>query len=107
MEIEKKKHEAISIIDRLRKKLIFLSLNIHSNPELGFSEVKTSGWLTDLLKENGFEVKLGVDALETAFIAELPSGPDIKPCIAFLAENDVPPLNFYWCGGLQNFFVKV
>ena len=44
-------------VDEQRQTLIELSLNIHDNPELGFTEEKASGWLTSYLAENGFQIE--------------------------------------------------
>ena len=37
-----------------------LSLKIHSNPELGFHEVRAAAWLTHYLEENGFFIEQGI-----------------------------------------------
>jgi amidohydrolase len=78
-----------------RHELIELSLKIHANPELGFKEEKASGWLTDYLKKNGFQVEKGVGGLPTAFKAVY--GND-KPVIALLAEYDALPGIGHACG---------
>ncbi len=98
MEIQKKKNEIISAIDEMKKELITLSHNIHSNPELGFSEFKACKWLTDFLNENGFDVKVGIASMETSFIAQFPKKAKDKPCIAFLAEYDALPGIGHGCG---------
>ncbi|OGL38287.1 MAG: hypothetical protein A2042_09010 [Candidatus Schekmanbacteria bacterium GWA2_38_11] len=98
MEIQKKKTEIISAVNRLKKDLITLSHNIHKNPELGFNEFKASKWLTDFLKKNGFDVKTGVGYLKTAFVAQFPKGPKKRPSIAFVAEYDALPDIGHGCG---------
>ena len=97
-EIQKKKNDIISTVERLKKDLITLSHNIHKNPELGFNEFKASKWLTDFLKKNGFDVKLGVGSLKTAFVAQFPKGPKRKPSVALVAEYDALPDIGHGCG---------
>src|SRR3989338_1447879 len=87
METQKIKNEIIAAVDAIKKELIILSHNIHSNPELGFNEYKACKWLTDFLKENGFDIKISVASMETAFVAQFPREAKNKPCIAFSAEE--------------------
>jgi hypothetical protein len=46
VDIEQLKASVTGEVDARRQQLKELSLKIHSNPELGFSEVKASAWLT-------------------------------------------------------------
>src|SRR3989338_4634579 len=98
METQKIKNEIIAAVDAIKKELIILSHNIHSNPELGFNEYKACKWLTDFLKENGFDIKISVASMETAFVAQFPSEAKNKPCIAFFAEYDALPGIGHGCG---------
>ena len=82
-------------VDEQRQTLIELSLNIHDNPELGFTEEKASGWLTSYLAENGFQIEKGIGGLLTAFKAAYGSS---KPAIALLAEYDALPEIGHACG---------
>lgn len=82
-------------VDEQRQTLIELSLNIHDNPELGFTEEKASGWLTSYLAENGFQIEKGIGGLPTAFKAAYGSS---KPAIALLAEYDALPEIGHACG---------
>ena len=95
MDIEKLKASAIDEIDARRHQLSELSLKIHSNPELGFQEVKAVAWLTQYLKENGFSVEQGICGLPTAFRASYGQG---KPAIAVLSEYDALPNLGHACG---------
>jgi amidohydrolase len=95
MDVEKLKASIMSEVDTHRHQLNELSLNIHSNPELGFQEIKAVAWLTQYLEENGFAIKKGVCELETAFIAIYGEG---KPAIAILAEYDALPKLGHACG---------
>ena len=85
----------IDEVDARRHQLSELSLKIHSNPELGFKEVKAAGWLTQYLEENGFFVERGIYELPTAFRASYGQG---KPAIAILAEYDALPGIGHACG---------
>jgi len=95
LDIEKLKAMATGGVDAHREKLIELSLRIHQNPELGFQEVKASGWLTEYLERNGFKVEKGICQLATAFRGSYGSG---KPTIALLAEYDALPKVGHACG---------
>ncbi|MFW9878356.1 MAG: amidohydrolase, partial [Candidatus Thorarchaeota archaeon] len=65
-----------------------MSDKIWEYAELGFYEYKSSELLAKTLKENGFNVDLGVAAMPTAFVATYGSG---KPVIAVLGEFDALP----------------
>ena len=95
MEIEKLKAQVSSEIDARRNQLSELSLKIHSNPELGFHEVKAAEWLTRYLEENGFSIERGICELPTAFKAGYGKG---RPVIAILAEYDALPGVGHACG---------
>jgi len=95
MSLEETKKKIQKEIDNCSQRLIDLSHKIHKNPELGWQEVKASGWLTDFLKENGFKVEQGIADLPTAFRAEHGNG---KPEIAFMAEYDALPTIGHGCG---------
>jgi amidohydrolase len=70
-------------------------MRIHRSPELGFQEVKASGWLTEYLERNGFKVEKGICQMATAFKGSYGSG---KPAIALLAEYDALPQLGHACG---------
>ena len=95
MEIEKLKALVIGEVDARRQQLSKLALKIHSNPELGFNEVKAADWLTQYLEENGFSIERGICGLPTAFKASYGKG---KPAIAILAEYDALPDLGHACG---------
>ena len=82
-------------VESRRRELIELSLKIHSNPELGFEEIRASTWLGSYLGENGFHVEKGTGGLPTAFKALYGSG---EPVIALLAEYDALPEIGHSCG---------
>jgi len=95
MHMEKLKASVVSEVDTYRHQLSDLSLKIHSNPELGFHEVKAAAWLAQYLEENGFSVERGVCELPTAFRGSYGRG---KPAIAILAEYDALPDLGHACG---------
>ena len=95
MDTEKLKISVVSEIDSHRHQLSELSLKIHSNPELGFQEVKAVAWLTQYLEENGFSIEQGICELPTAFKGSYGQG---KPAIALLAEYDALPDLGHACG---------
>jgi len=91
----KLKTEISRRIDEQRQALIELSLNIHDNPELGFKEEKASGWLTDYLAKNSFQIEKGIGGFSTSFKATYGKS---KPSIALLAEYDALPEIGHACG---------
>ncbi len=93
--IEKLKTTVMKVVDARREELVELSLRIHQNPELGFQEIKASGWLTSYLEANGFTVERGICQLPTAFRGSYGSR---KPAIALLAEYDALPQVGHACG---------
>jgi len=95
LDIENLKASVIGTIDAHRHLLSELSLKIHSNPELGFQEVKAAAWLTQYLEENGFSIERGICELPTAFRGSYGQG---KPAIAILAEYDALPKLGHACG---------
>ena len=95
MDTESLKAKVMEEIDSHRAELRGLSLKIHSNPELGFQEVKAAVWLTKYLEENGFSIERGICELPTAFRGSYGVG---KPAIAILAEYDALPDLGHACG---------
>ena len=95
MNTEKLKATFISKIDAHRHEFRELSLRIHSNPELGFKEIKAATWLTEYLEENGFSIERSICELPTAFRASYGRG---KPTIAILVEYDALPNLGHACG---------
>jgi amidohydrolase len=95
LDTESLKASVIDEIDACCHELSELSLKIHSNPELGFQEVKAAHWLTQYLEANGFSIEQGICGLPTAFEASYGKG---KPVIAILAEYDALPDLSHACG---------
>jgi aminobenzoyl-glutamate utilization protein B len=87
-DIDKIKSEAVSRIDNNAKMAQVMVDKVFSFAELGFQEVETSKYLTDLLEENGFEVEYGISGVPTAWWAKWGSG---KPVIALGSDLDCIP----------------
>ena len=95
METKKLKDLVVNEIGACRNQLGELALKIHSNPELGFYEVKAAEWLTQYLEDNGFAVERGICELPTAFRGSYGQG---NPAIGILAEYDALPELGHACG---------
>jgi len=74
-----------------------ISTYIGENPELGHEEFKSAKVLSDKLSEHGFNVKMGVCDLPTAFEAVFDSGKP-GPTIGFMCEYDALPEIGHACG---------
>ncbi len=61
---------------------------VFSFSELGFQEEQTSKYITDILKENGFEIEYGISGVPTAWWAKWGTG---KPVIAIGSDLDCIP----------------
>jgi len=84
--------------ERLRgveKTVLGLSHRLHAHPELGFEEENASLWLSEALREAGFEVERGVCGMPTAFSARSGNGP---LHVAICAEYDALPGIGHACG---------
>ena len=72
-----------------RAKLVQVMVDsIFSFGELGFQEFETSRYITDILRENGFEVEEGISGIPTAWMARWGSG---SPVIALGSDIDGIP----------------
>jgi amidohydrolase len=89
------KADARRRIERYRKRLLGLSHRIHANPELGFEEVRASGWVSEALADAGFAVTTGIAGLSTAFEARIGPGP-LR--LGICAEYDALPGLGHACG---------
>ncbi|MEL7118844.1 MAG: amidohydrolase [Bacteroidota bacterium] len=87
-EIESLKQEAKERIDQRAKMAQVMVDKVFSFSELGFQEVETSKYLTDILEENGFEIEHGISGVPTAWWAKWGSG---KPVIALGSDLDCIP----------------
>ena len=88
-------YSEVKVQGDLRRELIALSSEIHSDPELAYKEERAAARIRDLLVKHGHTVEMGVGGLATAFRARV--GPD-GPSIALLAEYDALKGVGHGCG---------
>jgi amidohydrolase len=86
---------ARAALEAAHPRLIELSHRIHDDPELGYEEVKASGWLADELETAGFTVQRGYGEMPTAVVASVGSGP---LHVAICSEYDALPSVGHACG---------
>ncbi len=82
------KNEAATKIDERSKMAQVMVDKVFSFAELGFQEYETSKYITDILKENGFTIEMGIAGIPTAWIARWGNG---KPVIALGSDVDCIP----------------
>jgi aminobenzoyl-glutamate utilization protein B len=86
--IEEMKKEVAQRVQEQQKLAQVMVDKVFSFAELGFQEYKTSEYLTDILKKNGFTVQHGISGVPTAWVAKWGSG---KPVIALGSDIDCIP----------------
>src|SRR3954471_15477234 len=86
--LEALKKELITEIDKQKKSTQVMVDMVFSFGELGFQEVETSKYLTDILAKNGFKIEMGIAGIPTAWTAKWGSG---KPVIAVGSDIDCIP----------------
>ena len=79
---------AFAEIERWRKQLDRLALDIWENPEGPYREYHACEWTAQLLRDAGFDVEVGVGGIKTAIRATCGSG---KPVFGLLGEYDALP----------------
>jgi aminobenzoyl-glutamate utilization protein B len=86
--IDKLKSEVVAEIEK--NAVLGQQINdmLFSFSELGFQEVETFAFLTNLLEKNGFKIEKGIAGVPTAWIATWGSG---KPVIALGSDVDCIP----------------
>ncbi|MBD3207007.1 amidohydrolase [Candidatus Bathyarchaeota archaeon] len=84
-------------IDESREVLVNIAEYLYNNPELGSEEFLAFEKLTNILKEEGFEVEKGIFGMPTAFVARM-AGKSPGPSVAVLAEYDALPGVGHGCG---------
>ncbi len=82
------KAEAVKQVESMQKMTQEMVDMVFSFGELGFQEIETSKYLTDILKKNGFKVEEGIAGIPTAWMATWGSG---KPVIALGSDVDGIP----------------
>uniref|UniRef100_UPI0025D65375 amidohydrolase n=1 Tax=Algoriphagus sp. TaxID=1872435 RepID=UPI0025D65375 len=88
------KQEVLQIVEQEAKMSQVMVDKIFSFAELGFQEVESSNYLTGILQENGFEIKMGVSNIPTAWFATWSNGEG--PVIALGSDvDDIPKASQY------------
>jgi aminobenzoyl-glutamate utilization protein B len=82
-----KKDAVVDVAARAKLAQVMVD-TIFSYGELGFQEIETSKYLTDLLEKNGFKVTRGISGIPTAWMATWGEG---KPVIALGSDLDCIP----------------
>ncbi len=82
------KTEVQQLVDARAKMAQVMVDKIFSFSELGFQEVETSKYITDILKKEGFTIEYGISGVPTAWWAKWGSG---KPVIAIGSDIDCIP----------------
>jgi aminobenzoyl-glutamate utilization protein B len=88
------KQEALDIVQQEAKMSQVMVDKIFSFAELGFQEIESSKYLTGILADNGFEIKMGVSGIPTAWFATWSNGDG--PVIALGSDvDDIPKASQY------------
>jgi aminobenzoyl-glutamate utilization protein B len=82
------KAEAVAEVEALSTLTQQMVDQVFSYAELGFQEVESSRYLTEILEKHGFSVERGVAGIPTAWVATWGSG---KPAIGFISDVDCIP----------------
>lgn len=88
-QIEKLKTEVAALVDDNKKLAQVMVDKIFSFSELGFQEVESSKYLTEILAENGFEIENSISGIPTAWFAKWSNGEG--PTIALGSDVDCIP----------------
>ena len=88
-QIDKLKTEAAAIVEANHKQTQVMIDKVFSFSELGFQEVESSKYLTNILKENDFEIVESVSGIPTAWFATWKNGEG--PTIALGSDVDCIP----------------
>lgn len=98
MSLEVLKTIVVEEIERSKNKYVEASHNIHDNPEVGNQEYFAQEVLTEILREEGFEIEKGVAGHPTALIARKKSKTKEGAVVGYLAEYDALPGLGHACG---------
>jgi len=88
-QIEKLKSEVATIVEDNKKQSQVMVDKIFSFSELGFQEIESSKYLTEILAENGFEIENSISGIPTAWFATWSNGEG--PIIALGSDVDCIP----------------
>ena len=95
MQDSKQKQFVIDAVEENRNNIALLGDNIFYFAELGMQEYRTTGLMTEILEQAGFEIERGISGMPTAFIATYGSG---KPVVALHTEFDATPSSSQMAG---------
>ena len=82
------KADVVAKVEAKTKMAQVMTDKVFSFAELGFQEVETSKYLTEILKEHGFTIEYGISGVPTAWVAKWGNG---KPVIAIGSDLDCIP----------------
>ena len=82
------KTQVVKDVDAMAKETQVMVDMVFSFGELGFQEVETSKYLTNILEKEGFKVERGISGIPTAWMATWGTG---KPVIALGSDIDCIP----------------
>lgn len=88
VQTEKWKKEVMQALDGKAKMAQEMVDMVFSFSELGFQEKETSAYLTNILRQNGFTIEMGIGGIPTAWMARWGNG---KPVIALGSDIDCIP----------------
>ena len=86
--IEKMKSKALQIVESKAKNIQEMVDMVFSFGELGFQEIETSKYLTDILEKNGFTIERNISGIPTAWMAKWRN---CSPVIALGSDIDCIP----------------
>ena len=89
------KQFVIDAVEENRNNIALLGDNIFYFAELGMQEYRTSGMMTEILEQAGFEIERNISGMPTAFIATYGSG---TPVVALHTEFDATPSSSQMAG---------
>ena len=95
MQDSNQKQFVIDAVEENRNNIALLGDNIFYFAELGMQEYRTSGMMTEILEQAGFEIERNISGMPTAFIATHGSG---KPVVALHTEFDATPSSSQMAG---------
>ena len=86
--VDAMKSKALKIVESKAKNIQEMVDMVFSYGELGFQEVETSKYLTDVLEKNGFTIERNISGIPTAWMAKWGNG---SPVIALGSDVDCIP----------------
>jgi aminobenzoyl-glutamate utilization protein B len=82
------KRQVVDDVEAMKKRSQIMNDMVFSFAELGFQEIETSKYLTEILEKEGFAVERGIAGIPTAWMATWGTG---KPVIALGSDIDCIP----------------